>query len=522
MLGFLGSVRIEEEGTWGQDLWYGVDGGFGLQTALVGIFAVVGALAAGYAIFLGIMLAKAADESQRQQAKKRITSTLAGLFIIVILFSTMIVPGANGESLLSNFLAGTKNIVVYEIVPGHVSISEVDAALGRSKPISLHKDYVLVSGMDQTDIFTFACDDSNLIINNAKGEFSATSPGIYTLKVSRNGTHIFDTQIIVTPNPGTPPPVPALPLPPEVPLPPPTSRLNRALVPGIFPPGATGGGPHVHIPRPPGAPTTLPAHRPRRSSFSKPETWTNGWIDRRVWLAPSASLDKHHSAAGGATEETIAMLIANEITRYLEFYGIRWGMRSLESMRYDQNKPGTGTAKSIRESNAFNSDIYVAIGTNVGGTQRCGLSPGVARGMMAYSTPAGVPNDEYAFYGGCLGMDIVHQLNNIYHIPFTDPMGKHLPFFGGNEANGGRGNPICPVLGYRVHPTQNGYKAYVTISHGNIETDGLVNAPSVIIRNGFRDNAQDAVWIRNNIQLIARAYAMGICFRFGFHPEPLI
>ena len=38
-----------------------------------------------YAVFLGIMLAKAESDDKRKQAKKRITSTVAGLFIIVIL-----------------------------------------------------------------------------------------------------------------------------------------------------------------------------------------------------------------------------------------------------------------------------------------------------------------------------------------------------------------------------------------------------------------------------------------------------
>jgi len=62
---------------------------------LVVIFALVAAASVGYAIFLGLQLAKAEDEGKRKQAKKRIMSTLAGLFIVVILFTTLMVwdPG---------------------------------------------------------------------------------------------------------------------------------------------------------------------------------------------------------------------------------------------------------------------------------------------------------------------------------------------------------------------------------------------------------------------------------------------
>jgi len=175
-------------------------------------------------------------------------------------------------------------------------------------------------------------------------------------------------------------------------------------------------------------------------------------------------------------------------------------------MRYDQNKPGTGTAKSIRESNAFNSDIYVAIGTNVGGTQYWnGPGPGVARGNMAFYTPRGTVSSEFEHYGHGLGWSIVSNVDNLYILT------------SGQTPNGGRNDKP----GWA--PGEDGkWDPYITCPHGNIETDGLVNAPSVIIRNGFRDNAQDAVWIRNNIQLIARAYVIGISLRFGFHPEPLI
>jgi murein DD-endopeptidase MepM/ murein hydrolase activator NlpD len=57
---------------------------------LMAIFAVVGALSVGYAIFLGYQLAKSEDESKRKQAKSRILKTVAGLFLITVLVSVVI------------------------------------------------------------------------------------------------------------------------------------------------------------------------------------------------------------------------------------------------------------------------------------------------------------------------------------------------------------------------------------------------------------------------------------------------
>jgi len=59
---------------------------------LIVLFSVVGAAAVGYAIYLGILLAKAEDEGKRKEAKSRIIKTVSGLFIIVILTTTLFNP----------------------------------------------------------------------------------------------------------------------------------------------------------------------------------------------------------------------------------------------------------------------------------------------------------------------------------------------------------------------------------------------------------------------------------------------
>ena len=533
-----------EEGTWGQELWYGVDGGFGLQTVLIAIFAVVGALATGYAIFLGVMLAKAEDESKRKQAKKRITNTLAGLFIIVILFTTMTVPGGNGVTFLSNLLIGTKDMNLYQIMPSHVRICDVDATQGRSMPLVLHKNGITVAAGDN---FRYSTTDSGLNIN-ANGTFSSTQPGVYTVRVYRNDNYLFSAPIIITPPPPTTPPPPpppsqsppiAPPPPPPTPGSPPRTGLWRELVPGVFPPSNGG---KVSIPRPPGAPATRPPPRVIHHNANSPATWTRGWIDRRVWLAPSASLDPFHSAAGRLTEADVAMRLAEIIALDLEFYGINWGIRSMASIQADQQRWGTGTQMSIRESNSFRSDVYISIGTNIGGTQACRLGPGVARGMMAYFLPTNVPSKEFSDYSHDLAVQIVHCLDYNYHVPICDntPRRCNPPFHtcihartrnpstleGTQVANGGRGSSFCPInnrfiRSWTAEPSMvggTGHFPYIINSNPRSypEIGGSVNAPAVMIRYGFRDNADDARWIVNNLQIIGMVINRGIRFQFGY------
>ena len=59
---------------------------------LIAVFAVVGAVATAYAIYLGVLLAKAEDEGKRQQAKSRIIKTTVGIFIILVLTTTLFNP----------------------------------------------------------------------------------------------------------------------------------------------------------------------------------------------------------------------------------------------------------------------------------------------------------------------------------------------------------------------------------------------------------------------------------------------
>jgi len=213
-LGASGGVIVEEGGTWGTDLWEG------LEPVLIGIFAVIGVLAAGYSIFLGIMLAKATDESKRQQAKSRIVKTLAGLFIVVILFSSMTIPGADGRTLLDNILVGTTNRVHYQLTSVNFSIDDTN------KQLVLLRDGEQVTDFGGTGV-EFRIEttgDAGLSVNN-QGIITATGPGSGVVEVIYNGNAIFQQLIIIRAKEVPPPPperLPADPVPPP-PTPPPST-----------------------------------------------------------------------------------------------------------------------------------------------------------------------------------------------------------------------------------------------------------------------------------------------------------
>ena len=65
-----------------------------LNPVLYAIMAVVGAAGAIYAIVLGVNLARAEDQSKRDEAKKRLVTTLiaVGVPIALVLFFTQLMP----------------------------------------------------------------------------------------------------------------------------------------------------------------------------------------------------------------------------------------------------------------------------------------------------------------------------------------------------------------------------------------------------------------------------------------------
>ena len=65
-----------------------------LNPVLYAIMAVVGAAGAIYAIVLGVNLARAEDQSKRDEAKKRLITTLIAVAVTIalVLFFTQLLP----------------------------------------------------------------------------------------------------------------------------------------------------------------------------------------------------------------------------------------------------------------------------------------------------------------------------------------------------------------------------------------------------------------------------------------------
>jgi len=202
-----GGIIVDDAGTWAHDLWHGTDSMPGLEDVLVAIFAVVGALAVGYSIFLGVMLAKAEDEGKRKQAKSRIFKALAGLFIIVILFSTMTVKDSYGETFLTRILVGTTDRNLYMLTPADFLLREVSG--GQSAELSLSKNHH-ENGSPESFGFKLSSTTSGLTLS--ENRITVSAPGNYTVRFYRiiegaKDEHLGNFTVTVSQNP--PPPRPS-------------------------------------------------------------------------------------------------------------------------------------------------------------------------------------------------------------------------------------------------------------------------------------------------------------------------
>jgi len=157
----------------------------------------------------------------------------------------------------------------------------------------------------------------------------------------------------------------------------------------------------------------------------------------------------------------VAILIADEMQRFLTFNGISWGRRSQRSM--DERS----LSMSRTESRAFGSSAYVAIHTNANG--------GRARGIRVYVAPDSVSR--------ILADNLLNSIDDLYQ--------RTAP-------NASAGRPMV-LSGVGVSG----------------EVGNNAHAPAALTESGFHDNAIDSVWIVSNIRNIARAHAIGICYFFG-------
>ena len=175
----------------------------------------------------------------------------------------------------------------------------------------------------------------------------------------------------------------------------------------------------------------------------------------RIYISPSTQQD-NIGISPFRTEETEMNAIADILVQLLDDDG---------RFEFKRNSPSMSPNQCAYDSNAFKSDIHLAIHSNAGG--------GVGTEVYAYA-----PNTNSEKLSKCL-------YNKI--------------------------SPLSP-----------GKDRGVKFNKNLIEVGDTVNATSSLIELAFHDNKADATWIANNHQAIAQSLYMGLCDYFGYSYKEIV
>ena len=184
-----------------------------------------------------------------------------------------------------------------------------------------------------------------------------------------------------------------------------------------------------------------------------------------IYLSPSTQ-ENNMYVSGGSEEEWMNRL-ADAMEPYLTASGIR----------YVRNTPDMTAASSIRASNAGNYDLHLALHSNAAPPQRYGS----ARGIIVFYYPSSV--------------------------------------------NGRRAAQITADNLKTIYPLPNRVRAEGTTAIGEVRQP---RAPSVFIELGYHDNADDAAWIKGNLDAIARNIVLSLTeyfdipFLYPTTPRPAV
>lgn len=171
-----------------------------------------------------------------------------------------------------------------------------------------------------------------------------------------------------------------------------------------------------------------------------------------IYLSPSTQENNYY--VNGGTEELWMNRLADAMEPYLTASGIQ----------YVRNTPEMTAASSIRASNAGNYDLHLALHSNA------------------------APEGQYGTVRGII----------VFYYP--------------GSAAGRRAAEIVAENLKAIYPLPNNVRAESTMSIGEVR---LVRAPSVFIELGYHDNPDDAVWIQNNLDLVARNIVLSLTEFFG-------
>lgn len=172
----------------------------------------------------------------------------------------------------------------------------------------------------------------------------------------------------------------------------------------------------------------------------------------RVYLSPS--LQEYNLYVNGGTEEEITNLIADAMEPYLLASGIE----------FTRNRPEMSLGEAIAASNAGNYDLHFAIHSNAAPESLAGKLQGI---------------DAYYFY------------NSPYGREMADIVTENMK---------------------QVYPDGEKVQSVATATLRELRR---TNAPAVLVEVGYHDNIEDAQWIKENIDQIAKALAKSIADYFG-------
>lgn len=191
----------------------------------------------------------------------------------------------------------------------------------------------------------------------------------------------------------------------------------------------------------------------RKTEYIRKENRKKGGMRMpRVYLSPS--LQEYNLYVNGGTEEEITNLIADAMEPYLLASGIE----------FTRNRPEMSLGEAIAASNAGNYDLHFAIHSNAAPESLAGKLQGVDA-YYFYNSP----------YGGEMADIVTENMKQVY------PDGEKVQ----------------------------------SVATATLRELRRTNAPAVLVEVGYHDNIEDAQWIKENIDQIAKALAKSIADYFG-------
>lgn len=180
-----------------------------------------------------------------------------------------------------------------------------------------------------------------------------------------------------------------------------------------------------------------------------------------IYLSPSTQ-ENNYFVSGG-TEEEYMNLIADRMIPYLNASGIR----------YTRNTPQMTAVSSIAASNAGNYDLHLALHSNA------------------------APEGKYGTVRGSI----------VFYYPGSSKGREAAEIFANNLRS--------------IYPLPDKVRAEPTTTIGEVRR---VRAPAVFLELAYHDNPDDAAWIKNNLDEIARDLVLSLTdfFRIPFlTPVPI-